>query len=54
MNWGAKVKFAFLNKLETALAAVDPLKDITDDEISKAILSSMAMESSVSVPEVNS
>lgn len=53
MSGGAQVKFIFLNELETALAAVDPLKDISDEEISKAILISTAMESSVSVPEVN-
>lgn len=54
LSGGARVKFVFLNMLEGALAAVDPLQDITDDEIAKAILSSGAMESSVSVPEVNS
>lgn len=53
LSGGAQIKFVFLNKLETALAAVDPLKDIANDEIAKAILSSMAMESSVSVPEVS-
>ncbi len=53
LSGGAQVKFIFTNKLETALAAVDPLQDITDDEIAKAILNSSAMESSVSVPEVS-
>lgn len=53
LSGGAQVKYIFLNELETALAAVDPLKDISNDDISKAILSSTAMESSVSVPEVN-
>lgn len=53
LSGGAQVKFIFLSKLVEALTAVDPLKDITDDDIAKAILSSGAMESSVSVPEVN-
>ncbi|KAJ6648895.1 Dynamin-1-like protein, partial [Pseudolycoriella hygida] len=46
-----RIKFIFLNKLEKALAAIDPLEDVTNDEISKTILGSTAMESGLSVPE---
>lgn len=54
VSGGARVKSIFVNELELTLAAVDPLEDVTDDQIAKAILSSAAMESSLSVPEVSS